>query len=139
MGNVEFPISYPSPDPTWATCCPFLTDLYEAKPNFLAHVFIYPKSPPCPTLCRGGGTFPQSPLHGQPTVRNSQMQCAPCRGGRLAELHFADLTRDTKGVANHGRERRREYGAEGPRVHGQTADGEKALAFSLFHLGGRVW
>lgn len=95
-------IFHPSFDPMWATCCPSFPDPHEAKSESLAHVFISPKSSPCQKLCRGGETFHRCPLYSQATVRNCQAECALCREGCFAELHFAHLTRDMQNVANHG-------------------------------------
>lgn len=60
-------------------------------------------------------------------VRDGQVKRAPCRGGRLAELHFADLTREMEDGASYSRA---SY-AEGPSTEGHTAAGEMALTFSL--------
>lgn len=43
----------------------------------------------------GGGTFPQMHPPGQVTVRESQVKYALCKEDHLAELHFADMTKET--------------------------------------------
>ena len=58
---------------------------------------------------------------------------APCRGGYLAELRFADLAREMEGGASYGRERWCVHYAEGPTTDGHTAAGETALTSSLLY------
>lgn len=56
---------------------------------------------------------------------------APCRGGHLAELWFADLAREMEGGGSYSRERWCVHYAEGPATDGHTAAGETALTSSL--------
>lgn len=84
-------------------------------------MFSFPQISFLPKAVQGTG----DPFHRctpQPSqVRDSQVKCASRRGGCLAELHFASMTRETEGGAIHSRNRWCVDYAEHPGVDGQTA------------------